>query len=799
MTTGGMLERYYTEAIGFGVINSIMTGVVEQICNKFPRMNFLEVGAGTGGSTSAILSKIGDSFASYTYTDISSAFFERAQTRFADHAHKMDFQTLDITKEPGKQGFTHGSYDIIIAQNILHATAPLKDSLRNARALLKPGGYLVILELIRNDAIRFSLVVGCLPGWWVGEEDGRQWGPLLDLPGWADLLSETGFAVETASPMMEDQDCGSTIVARATDNTVIRLIEPLEVIPESGQGQLLLLGGEEGEVFPFREAITKLLTPFFREVTYLSHLSNLDADTPLPEGLHVLCLMDCDGHFWEDIAEKTFDNLKRLLSSAASVLWILQGSRDGNPYAGTSLGFFRSVCYELPQASLQSLDVGQDLSKVSTSLVAECMLRLRDLAEMARTGGIDKVMWLVEPELTLVDGRLHVLRLRPHKEQNLRYNSAKRPIQRLLDVSDVDMPLRLSWDASTSAYTLHEYHASRGLAGSGDRVRVKTLCTFLASMKTPAGFAYVCLGTDVDAGTLLLAFSEHQASVVTVPRDWTTAIDAPIGEPAGFMSFVIADILAHEVLNILPCTGTVLLYNANPAAAALLSAKVALKGRTMVSITSNAKEDSYNTRYVHLYSLEREIIAALPDDTTLYIDGTTSLDSVSNDLGARISALLPSTCHKINISALVGREASALPAKAPDSVKTLLRDVSEFALAYSQLGPVPLSGVAPIDTLTLSKVVSIVDKPKGSSLVYWQAEPLASVAVRPISERADLFSPDRTYWLVGLAGELGKSITDFLAAHDAKHIVLSSRNPQVDDRWVAWHKARGVTVKYMTG
>jgi len=57
------------------------------------------VGAGTGGATKVILEKIGHSSASYTYTDISSAFFGYAADHFQSHVNKMIFRTLDITKD----------------------------------------------------------------------------------------------------------------------------------------------------------------------------------------------------------------------------------------------------------------------------------------------------------------------------------------------------------------------------------------------------------------------------------------------------------------------------------------------------------------------------------------------------------------------------------------------------------------------------------------------------------------------------------------------------------------------------
>ena len=61
------------------------------------------------------------------------------------------------------QDFEPGSYDLVIAANVLHATASLSNTLENVRTLLKPGGKLMILEL--TESLLCSLMVfGTLPG-----------------------------------------------------------------------------------------------------------------------------------------------------------------------------------------------------------------------------------------------------------------------------------------------------------------------------------------------------------------------------------------------------------------------------------------------------------------------------------------------------------------------------------------------------------------------------------------------------------------------------------------------------------
>jgi hybrid polyketide synthase/nonribosomal peptide synthetase ACE1 len=180
MTKNNMLDDYYQNALGFDHAYVVSTNIAAQLVHRFPHIDILEVGAGTGGATVPFLSKIGDAFSSYTFTDIGVGFLSKAQETFKKYSDKMIFKALDITKDPVAQGFTEHAYDAVLAANVLHATPVLDETLKNARKLLKPGGYLVLLEIVENTPLRVGLVMGGLPGWWIGREDGRRYAPAIE-------------------------------------------------------------------------------------------------------------------------------------------------------------------------------------------------------------------------------------------------------------------------------------------------------------------------------------------------------------------------------------------------------------------------------------------------------------------------------------------------------------------------------------------------------------------------------------------------------------------------------------------
>ncbi|KAI4160859.1 MAG: hypothetical protein LQ342_005384 [Letrouitia transgressa] len=193
MLQDNMLDQFYMEGRGFQYLNTCVARVIEQIIFKHPHARILEIGAGTGGTARSILDKVGDAYSTYTFTDISSGFFEKAAEKFADNQNKLTFKVLDIEKDVAEQGFEDQSYDIVVASNVLHATRKLGETVQHARTLLRPGGYLILVE-VTGDLLRMPFLMGGLPGWWLGVNEGRRLSPGISLVQWDELLQATGFS-----------------------------------------------------------------------------------------------------------------------------------------------------------------------------------------------------------------------------------------------------------------------------------------------------------------------------------------------------------------------------------------------------------------------------------------------------------------------------------------------------------------------------------------------------------------------------------------------------------------------------
>ncbi|WP_175426076.1 non-ribosomal peptide synthetase [Ralstonia pseudosolanacearum] len=190
--------RFYSEAVPTVSINAAIAAIVQEASSS-NRLSILEIGGGSGSTASAILERAGADKVDYCFTDVSSVFLQKAQRRHGASG-RFRAERLDISEDPAPQGFAAGTFDVIVAANVLHATASLETTMRNARSLLKPGGVLLIAEATPGQDW-VELVFGITDGWWLfDDKDLRHDTPLIDLAAWSRLLDASGLERVDALP-----------------------------------------------------------------------------------------------------------------------------------------------------------------------------------------------------------------------------------------------------------------------------------------------------------------------------------------------------------------------------------------------------------------------------------------------------------------------------------------------------------------------------------------------------------------------------------------------------------------------
>jgi acyl transferase domain-containing protein/NADPH:quinone reductase-like Zn-dependent oxidoreductase/SAM-dependent methyltransferase/acyl carrier protein len=196
-------EHLYSDSPSTRLYNILTERALSRVLENLPAdrpLRILEIGAGTGGLTSYLLPRLPAGRTEYVFTDLSNHFFIKGAQKFADYPF-VRYQKLDIEKDPAGQDFTPHAFDVIVASQVLHATADLRQTLGHVRHLLAKSGLLILLEVVK-PARWIDLVFGLTEGWWrFSDQDLRPSYPLLTFPRWNELLGEFGFSgtVDVAS------------------------------------------------------------------------------------------------------------------------------------------------------------------------------------------------------------------------------------------------------------------------------------------------------------------------------------------------------------------------------------------------------------------------------------------------------------------------------------------------------------------------------------------------------------------------------------------------------------------------
>jgi acyl transferase domain-containing protein/predicted O-methyltransferase YrrM/acyl carrier protein len=196
-------EQLYVRSPGARTYNSLAREVLTAVAPPSGRLRILEIGGGTGGTTSYLLPHLPAERTEYLFTDVSPLFAARAEERFREHAF-LRTQALDIEKDPAGQGLAGRTFDVIVAANVLHATADLRRTFGHVQGLLAPGGALIMIEVTRPQGW-IDATFGLTDGWWLfTDTDLRHTYPLLSRQEWVRFLREdAGFAEVVAIPGSE--------------------------------------------------------------------------------------------------------------------------------------------------------------------------------------------------------------------------------------------------------------------------------------------------------------------------------------------------------------------------------------------------------------------------------------------------------------------------------------------------------------------------------------------------------------------------------------------------------------------
>lgn len=280
---GNEQADYFNDILSQVVENTVAESI--KTLEEGEKFTILEVGAGTGGTSSLLFQTLQEykDQIRYVYTDLSKSFLFHAEQHYRIIAPYLETKLFNIEKSPENQDLPLGSFDMVIGANVVHATKNIRRSLQNIKGVLKKDGVLVLNEIAQND-IFATLTFGLLDGWWLYEdkEVRLKGSPGLSTEGWQQVLNDVGFLNTLSYP--EDEELFQQIIISQSDGEIILTDESLgedhkEIEKnklESTSAKLLTSSKTEGIInieFFIKEKLAKVLKmkpSEFDEVTPMS-------------------------------------------------------------------------------------------------------------------------------------------------------------------------------------------------------------------------------------------------------------------------------------------------------------------------------------------------------------------------------------------------------------------------------------------------------------------------------------------------------------------------------------------------
>lgn len=786
-----LLGRYYKDALAFPPYTKYLARMAAQLTHRYPAMSILEIGAGTGHATRKIFEQIGSSYKSYHFTDISSGFFENAQADFKDHVDSMAFQVLDIEKDVTSQGFQAGTFDLIVASFVLHATSNLETTLRNARALLKPGGYLLLLEVTNNEPVRPGFIFGSLPGWWVGEAEGRILSPCVEPMEWDALLQQTGFSGIDTITRDEDRLAfpASVIVSQAIDNRISLLREPMMELRSLGLShetignELVIIGGASLRTSTIVRRIASLVGSLYTSVVTRRSFAEIGAQD-ITSTTTVLSLADIDKPVFDGLTESSFSGVKTIFESAKTIVWFTEGCRADSPYANMSIGFGRTMLWEMPGLQLQFIDIATDLGigKFGVDAIVDALVRYELANKWNNQGTLGETLYSIEPELSYtVDGTM-IPRVRANTAQNNRYNASRRHISEAVDVSEFAVSSlyeksRLSLVKGTSTEDL-----SVSASPATTRIKVQYSSASCVPVGSTGSRLFVIYGKDEATGKDVIAMSETSASTVIVPQTMVLPASSGAESELHLVQSVVDGLISTHLLRN-TSAGDLLLHEPTRSLASVVTKQAADRGVEVV-VTTTQEVDIPSRIHLQTNISKRSLVAKLPVSVNKFVD--LSLNQDSRKIASDVRKCLPSYCAQVAVEDVFTTYAYT----ARGATETEFHDELASASKVDD-------SVVPTPAVSISAIADFDQSLQPAAILDWQSTSHLSTKIRPIEESIR-FNAARTYWLVGLTGDLGLSLCEWMIRLGARHVVLTSRNPKIDANWLEKVAGMGATVKVMS-
>jgi amino acid adenylation domain-containing protein len=742
--------------------------LVVKISHTFPRTNVLHLCGDAAETVSGILNALGDKYASYTCADASQDIVDELRNKISiapERGRRLAFEVFDAEAWTRRE-----HYDVVIVTDICRARQDLSESLRRLRSLMRPGGFLISMELT-GRSLRPMAILGGSEEWWGnvglgGEEPGIKTGE------WDSLLSDNGFS--GIDCIFHDQPKVSmhgysVFCAQATDDRLDTLRSPLTSLRMIPPTPVVLIGGETSRVSKLLRQAKNLLCDWAPELQIWSRFDQINCSR-IPPGCSVISLQDLDKPlFSSPPSVNELKNLKEVFGTAQNVLYVTSGRLVEDPYSNIMIGIGRSLRHEYIHLNLQFIDFDQGETWEIQTLITQFLRLIFSTCSSNITEGM---LWVQESEIVVRNSQLLTPRVLLDSESNEIFNASRRRVVKSIGPTDLIVVDHEPDGASLEAILA----CSQSFETPKDHVRmeVKLSVALHVNHEAPCYLSYGKVKDD--GGRTALALSNTDSSVVNIHKDFDFSAQIIPEYDAMTLVKLASLLIASNLVSRMPNSATTIVCGVSDGLATVISALAAEAGRKVMFIAITEKpQDGSNPGWIYLHPQipARAARKLIPHDATTLFD-------LSRNGASVVSLRLPQSCtaHVFDFSSL--------------SPQVLKETVNKYQTYQAILASVPMATILTLSDLSPKRVVGEL---KRLSLVTdWTRESSVNAIIRGLEPQA-LISPHKTYFLVGMASELGQSLAYFLVRSGARYIVLSSRNPKDSQYWLQDLRANGIDIR----
>ncbi|KAL8780315.1 MAG: hypothetical protein Q9213_006513 [Squamulea squamosa] len=787
-----LVSRWHNEGLGMAQVQRHMVSAAKQISHQHARLRILQVGPSSASLIRSICQELGHSVDSYTIVDRSAEAIEEIKAYLILDQLRVEYKVLDVENGLGELndvGIAAGSFDLVIVHKAFRKQMA---ALKAVRSLLRQGGFLLMMAATGNT-LRFPFFLLSAPP--PVKEEGEPLRPKFNNATREEThnaLQNAGFSgVDSiALDNVPEKHTFAVVVSQAMDDQISFLRAPLaSTAPQATSKKLVVLGGYSLKVADFIQRVqTKVSRVWNGEIITAKSLADLKklGDDKVD---YVLSLTELDSPVLKLLSASTFKSLQQLLEVSKSILWITQGAHSRSPYQSGTIGLGRTFQSENPQKLLQFLDL--DTLECSESLVAESILRLIGGAAMRENDPKRSHLWNIEPEIAVEKGIFLIPRLLPDVQRNHRLNSLKRNVetQALIGTQPVSLVRSFS-HADELVYraeeSLHSYPNLAKYSVGSDQISL----TVEYCSKDPVMPNYhekelfCCIGRS-QAGMRYLALSVSNSSVVVVPRVWTVRLDdedLQYTTAVPGLIHILNEVKSQVIKKSMPLGHTTLLYGIGPDFAVALDRRNDVSTENFAFISHQAQLTHVHRRthiWIRPYISRDELKSMIPPRTRLLIHMRHGTDARKF---LDIKRVLPTNATVVSFDDL---DADGL---VPHEV---LLEALQSTRSVSSSPKTALDGANVVQASAL--VREGTKKYLHAAVVDWTGDQMITLTQKPVNPRY-LFSADKTYLLVGLTGQVGQSMCRWMVKSGARHIVVTSRNPDKEALWKEELQQKGASI-----